>query len=39
LVPILIAIAVLAAASIGYFLYRQRRQSPPGSSVSSPKAS
>lgn len=39
LVPILIAIAVLAAASIGYFLYRQRRQGPPGSSVSSPKAS
>jgi len=38
-VPILIAIAVLAAASIGYFLYRQRRQGPPGSSVSSPKAS
>jgi cobalamin biosynthesis Mg chelatase CobN len=38
LVPILIAIAVLAAASIGYFVYRQRRQTP-GSSVSSPKAS
>jgi cobalamin biosynthesis Mg chelatase CobN len=38
LVPILIAIALLAAASIGYFLYRQRRQGP-GSPVSSPKAS
>ena len=37
LVPILIAVAVLAAASIGYFLYRQRRQGP-GSTVSSPKA-
>jgi cobalamin biosynthesis Mg chelatase CobN len=37
LVPILIAVAVLAAASIGYFFYRQRRQGP-GSSVSSPKA-
>jgi cobalamin biosynthesis Mg chelatase CobN len=37
LVPILIAIAVLAAISIGYFLYRQRRQGP-GSPVSSPKA-
>ena len=40
LVPILIAVAVLAAISIGYFLYRQRKQGPdsPGSSVSSPKA-
>jgi cobalamin biosynthesis Mg chelatase CobN len=37
LVPILIAIAVLAAISIGYFFYRQRRQGP-GSPVSSPKA-
>ena len=37
LVPILIAVAVLAAISIGYFLYRQRRQGP-GSPVSSPKA-
>jgi cobalamin biosynthesis Mg chelatase CobN len=37
LVPILIAVAVLAAASIGYFFYRQRRQGP-GSPVSSPKA-
>ncbi|HEY5943462.1 MAG TPA: hypothetical protein VIT89_11470 [Solirubrobacterales bacterium] len=37
LVPILIAMAVLAAISIGYFLYRQRRQGP-GSTVSSPKA-
>lgn len=37
LVPILIAVAVLAAISVGYFLYRQRRQGP-GSSVSSPKA-
>jgi cobalamin biosynthesis Mg chelatase CobN len=38
LVPILIAVAVLAAISIGYFFYRQRR---PGSGppVSSPKAS
>jgi cobalamin biosynthesis Mg chelatase CobN len=36
LVPILIAVAVLAAISIGYFLYRQRRD--PGSPVSSPKA-
>lgn len=38
LVPILIAVAILAAISIGYFVYRQRRQGP-GSSVSSPKAS
>ncbi|HET9198012.1 MAG TPA: hypothetical protein VFN92_07155 [Solirubrobacterales bacterium] len=38
LVPILIAVAVLAAISIGYFLYRQRRQGS-GSAVSSPKAS
>jgi cobalamin biosynthesis Mg chelatase CobN len=37
LVPILIAVAVLAAISIGYFLYRQRRQGS-GSTVSSPKA-
>lgn len=37
LVPILIAVAVLSATSIGYFLYRQRRQGP-GSTVSSPKA-
>jgi cobalamin biosynthesis Mg chelatase CobN len=37
LVPILIAVAILAAASIGYFVYRQRRQGS-GSSVSSPKA-
>jgi hypothetical protein len=37
LVPILIAIAVLAAISIGAFYYRQRRQGP-GSPVS-PKAS
>lgn len=37
LVPILIAIAVLAAISIGVILYRQRRQRP-GTSVS-PKAS
>ncbi|MFL5873332.1 MAG: hypothetical protein ACJ75T_07655 [Solirubrobacterales bacterium] len=37
LVPILIAVAILAAASIGYYVYRQRRQGP-GSSVSSPKA-
>lgn len=37
LVPILIAVALLAAISIGYFLYRQRRQGP-GSPVSSPKA-
>jgi cobalamin biosynthesis Mg chelatase CobN len=37
LVPILIAVAVLAAISIGYFYYRQRRQGP-GSTVSSPKA-
>lgn len=40
LVPILIAIAVLAAISIGAFYYRQRRQGP-GSpeSPASPKAS
>ncbi|HXQ89320.1 MAG TPA: hypothetical protein VN733_06730 [Solirubrobacterales bacterium] len=38
LVPILIAIAVLAAISIGAFLYRQRRQGP-GSPVSPPEAS
>lgn len=38
LVPILIAMAVLAAISIGYFLYRQRRPGS-GSSVSSPEAS
>jgi cobalamin biosynthesis Mg chelatase CobN len=38
LVPILIAIAVLAAISIGAFLYRQRRQQDPGSPIS-PKAS
>jgi hypothetical protein len=37
LVPILIAIAVLAAISIGAYYYRQRRQDP-GSSVS-PRAS
>lgn len=37
LVPILIAVALLAAISIGYFIYRQRRQGP-GSPVSSPKA-
>lgn len=37
LIPILIAIAVLAAISVGVVLYRQRRQGP-GSSVS-PKAS
>lgn len=37
LIPILIAVAILAAASIGYYVYRQRRQGP-GSSVSSPKA-
>jgi hypothetical protein len=37
LVPILIAIVVLAAISIGAFYYRQRRQGA-GSSVS-PKAS
>lgn len=37
LVPILIAVAILAAASIGYFVYRQRRQGS-GASVSSPKA-
>ncbi|HEX5983353.1 MAG TPA: hypothetical protein VFY69_04025 [Solirubrobacterales bacterium] len=36
LVPILIAIAVLAAISVGAFLYRQRRQDP--TSIS-PKAS
>ncbi|HEX5989495.1 MAG TPA: hypothetical protein VFY75_04700 [Solirubrobacterales bacterium] len=39
LVPILIAIAVLAAISIGAFLYRQRRQGDPGSRVSPPEAS
>lgn len=39
LVPILIAIVVLAAISIGAFLYRQRRQGDPGSPVSPPKAS
>lgn len=33
LVPILIAVAVLAAISIGAFYYRQRRQEP-GSTVS-----
>lgn len=38
LVPILIAIAVLAAISIGAFFYRQRRQSGTDSPVS-PKAS
>lgn len=37
LVPILIAVALLAAGSIGYFYYRQRNQDP-GSPVSSPKA-
>lgn len=37
LVPILIAIAVLAAISIGAFYYRQRRQGP--ESPASPKAS
>jgi hypothetical protein len=37
LVPILIAVAVLAAASIGAFYYRQRRQDS-GSPIS-PKAS
>jgi cobalamin biosynthesis Mg chelatase CobN len=37
LVPILIAVAILAAISIGYFVYRQRRQGS-GSPVSSPKA-
>lgn len=37
LVPILIAIAVLAAISVGAFLYRQRRQDP--TSPVSPKAS
>jgi cobalamin biosynthesis Mg chelatase CobN len=37
LVPILIAVAILAAISVGYFVYRQRRQGP-GSPVSSPKA-
>lgn len=37
LVPILIAIAVLAAISVGAFLYRQRRQDP--TSPISPKAS
>lgn len=40
LVPILIAIAVLAAISIGAFLYRQRRQGPDSpESPASPKAS
>ena len=39
LVPILIAIAVLAAISIGVVLYRQRRQGDPALRVSSPKAS
>jgi hypothetical protein len=34
LVPILIAIAVLAAASLGAVIYRQRRQRGPSSSVS-----
>lgn len=39
LVPILIAVAVLAAISIGYFYYRQRKgPDSSGSSVSSPKA-
>lgn len=38
LVPILIAIAVLAAISIGAFFYRQRRQGG-GDSPVSPKAS
>jgi hypothetical protein len=38
LVPILIAIVVLAAISIGAYYYRQRRQGDAGSSVS-PKAS
>lgn len=37
LVPILIAVAILAAASIGYLVYRQRRPGS-GSPVSSPKA-
>lgn len=37
LVPILIAIAVLAAISVGAFFYRQRRQDP--TSPVSPKAS
>jgi hypothetical protein len=40
LVPILIAIAVLAAISIGAFFYRQRRQDPDSpDSPASPKAS
>jgi cobalamin biosynthesis Mg chelatase CobN len=39
LVPILIAIVVLAAISIGAFYYRQRRQGDSGSPVSPPKAS
>lgn len=40
LVPILIAIAVLAAISIGAFFYRQRRQGPDSpDSPASPKAS
>ncbi|MDQ3725839.1 MAG: hypothetical protein M3335_08145 [Actinomycetota bacterium] len=38
LVPILIAIAVLAAISVGAFYYRQRRQDDAGSPIS-PKAS
>jgi len=38
LVPILIAIAVLAAISVGAFYYRQRRQGDAGSPIS-PKAS
>lgn len=38
LVPILIAVALLAAISIGYYVYRQRRPGS-GSPVSSPKAS
>lgn len=38
LVPILIAVALLAAISIGYYVSRQRRQNS-DSAVSSPKAS
>ncbi len=38
LVAILIAVAVLAAISVGAFYYRQRRQGEPGSPIS-PKAS
>jgi cobalamin biosynthesis Mg chelatase CobN len=38
LVPILIAVALLAAISIGYYVSRQRRQGS-DSAVSSPKAS